>query len=230
MAHKKAFKTLHIAREHMTNQISYISLIDKIIEKASINLLDKNNQEIKIHHSFFGIENKEMVWLEVFGFFNKLKKYGCFDNIENIKESYIFNNIDIDILNEYKKNLIEIKEKGENADYLKLKLKDKDIKFEDDKARLLIEGRIVELPPYKNEHYFCRAVFEYNANEPIDWSIIYEKVTGYYENFFGKPSPSKRNWRIIYDVLTNLNKRIKETINTNDDLFVWQEKTVKRQY
>lgn len=109
-------------------------------------------------------------------------------------------------------------------------LKSAEIKYDDDNATLEIGNKKCQIPPYKNEHYFCRAMYEHGTNEPIDWSGIYEKMTGYYEAYYGKPSATRANWRVVYDTMDALNKRIKEVVNTDDELFIWQEKTVKRNY
>jgi len=111
-----------------------------------------------------------------------------------------------------------------------IELKSQIIEFDDDKAIIKIGKLNVALPPYKNEHYFCRSAFEYPAKEPIDWSIIYEKMTGYYEAYYGKSLEIRENWRLVYDTMRAVNERIKEVINTNDNLFTWQEKTLKRNY
>lgn len=109
-------------------------------------------------------------------------------------------------------------------------LKSTEVKYDDDKATLEIGNKKCQIPPYKNEHYFYRAIDEHGANEPVDWSIIYEKMTGYYEIYYGKPQKTRENWRLVYDTMRALNKRIKRTINTDDNFFTWQEKTVKRNY
>lgn len=101
------------------------------------------------------------------------------------------------------------------------------IEFLDDEALLKLGDKKCSLPPYKNEHFFCRAAFEYQINEPIDWSIIYEKITGYYQEHFGKSKDTRENWHRVYDTMEAINKRAKELLNI-EKLFVWQEKTVKR--
>lgn len=109
-------------------------------------------------------------------------------------------------------------------------LKDLEIKYNDNGANLEIGDTVCQLPPYKNEHYFCRAIFSYDVNKPVDWSEIYEAITGYYEKYYGKPQKVKENWRIVYDAMEAVNKRVQKVIKTNDKLFTWQEKTVKRNY
>lgn len=111
-----------------------------------------------------------------------------------------------------------------------IRLDSQKVIFNNHKAIIEIGNIIIQIPPNKNEHYFCRAMFVYKANKPIDWSVIYEKITGYYKEFFGKPQRTRQNWRIVYDAMDALNHRIRKAINTEDNLFTWQEKTVKRNY
>jgi len=101
------------------------------------------------------------------------------------------------------------------------------VEFLDEEVILKLGDKKCALPPYKNEHFFCRATFEHQINEPIDWSIIYEKMTGYYEEHFGKPKDARENWHRVYDTMEAINKRVKELLDI-EKLFVWQEKTIKR--
>ena len=101
------------------------------------------------------------------------------------------------------------------------------VEFIDSEAILKAGDTKCQLPPFQNEHFFCRAAFEYMANEVIDWSVIYEKMTGYYEKYYGKPMESRENWRIVYDAMEALNNRVEKGLGI-DKLFIWQEKTVKR--
>jgi hypothetical protein len=110
---------------------------------------------------------------------------------------------------------IEGVKKGEKTEFL------------DNEVLIKFENKKCSLPPFKNEHFFCRATYEYPINEPVDWSIIYEKMTGYYEQYYGKPQNKRENWRIVYDAMEALNKRVKEVLGI-EKLFTWKEKTVQR--
>lgn len=105
-----------------------------------------------------------------------------------------------------------------------------DITFDDDKAQLLIGKKVCQLPPTKNGHYLCRAMFEHPAETPVDWSIIYEKMNGYYEHYYGKPFGNRAQWRSVYDTMLGVNDVVKEVVNTDDDLFTWSEKTIRRNH
>lgn len=104
------------------------------------------------------------------------------------------------------------------------------VNFNDNKAQLMIDDLIIQLPPYKNEHYLCRVMYTHTTNEPVDWSEVYEQMTGYYEAYYGKLPVTRASWRIVYDTMVALNNRIKEVANTDNVLFTWQEKTIQRKY
>ncbi len=111
----------------------------------------------------------------------------------------------------------------EKVEY-KLKLGSQKITFDDNKAEISAGNKHCSLPPFKNEHYFCRAMFEYPTNEPMDWSIVYEKMTS------SEPTSEKQNLRAVQDTMYAINNRIKEVLNTEDDLFTWQNKSIKRNF
>ena len=99
-------------------------------------------------------------------------------------------------------------------------------KFIDDEPAIYIGRDKIQLPPTLNEHFLCRAMFSRKSNEVVDWSVIYEQITGYYREFCDEPLTIRENWRVIYDAMLAVNKRFREEFN--EDLFVWQEKTIKR--
>ena len=69
----------------------------------------------------------------------------------------------------------------------------------------------------------------YKIDEEVDWSVVWEKMTGYDTNP-DKPEPKKEDWRTVYDTMNALNNRIKECVNTDNNLFAWKDKTVRRNY
>ena len=102
------------------------------------------------------------------------------------------------------------------------------LQFIDKEAVLKINNISIQLPPHKNEHWFCQAAFEYSPNEPVDWDELYEKMSGSYELFFGKPKGTKTNWRKVYDTMEAINNRVVE--RGFSKIFTWQEKTIRRLY
>jgi len=102
------------------------------------------------------------------------------------------------------------------------------ISFDDTKPSIIIGDKECGLPPYKNEHYFCRAIFQYPAKEFVDWSIIFESMDKVLNSVTTKDS--RRDKRMVQDTMYAINKRIKEIINTDDELFSWKEKSITRNY
>ena len=146
----------------------------------------------------------------------QLKDIQCLDRLGR----FAGEKIEIEINRErfkifYKKHLREQKTQSDKVEFL------------DEESVLKLGDKKCPLPPYKNEHFFCRAAFEHQINEPIDWSIIYEKMTGYYGEHFGKSKDTRENWHRVYDTMEAINKRAKELLDI-EKLFVWQEKTIKR--
>lgn len=98
------------------------------------------------------------------------------------------------------------------------------VEFDDNEAVLVCGSKRCQLPPFKNEHYFCRAVFEYPVNEPVDWSLVFEKMTGHLK---GEEDLPKKGWRKVYDTMEAINKRAGNVLGV-PNLFVWREKTITR--
>jgi hypothetical protein len=94
--------------------------------------------------------------------------------------------------------------------------------FVDHEATLMLGDAVAQLPPMKNEHCLCRAMFKYRINEPVDWSLPYEEMTG--DQRIENHEKAKR---MVYDTTKSLNSRAKEHLGI-DELFSWQGKTIKR--
>lgn len=100
----------------------------------------------------------------------------------------------------------------------------KESAFDDTKTALTVNGVICALPPYKNEHYFCREMYKYLRGEAVDWSSVYEAMQGR-----AKDADEKKK-RMVYDTMKAVNRRIQETLKTEDDLFVMREKSIIRMF
>lgn len=169
--------------------------------------------------------NKQFACIEV-----GLSKIMVDDDLPNIQP----NGFHLEILPKFKEIYEEFKNKTKKIQIpketvQKVSLKSQKIRFDDDQAMLQIGKQNVSMPPYKNEHYFCRAMFEYLVKEPIDWSIIYPKIT-HKELEYKDDHKTKQEKRMVQDTLYRINNRIKKIINTNDALFHWQGKTIQRNY
>lgn len=132
-------------------------------------------------------------------------------------------------IQQLEKSLYPTEKELENKQPLKkVNLKSVSITYDDDKPSIQINKQPVPLPPYKNEHYLCRAIFQYPAKEFIDWSIIFEAMDKVLNSTSKKDS--QKDKRMVQDAMYAVNNRIKEVINTDDDLFTWKEKSIRRNY
>jgi hypothetical protein len=102
--------------------------------------------------------------------------------------------------------------------------------FDDKEPAILIGEARIPIPPFQNEHYFCRAMFKKKVRSAVDWSIIYEKIQENYHSEYGKPLKIRDNWRPIYDTMIRINNRIKSELKITNDLFSWKDLTVKRNF
>ncbi len=119
---------------------------------------------------------------------------------------------------------IVVKEAENNSKMTPLvQVKPGDVSFDDDRATISFKGKSCQLPSFKNQHFFSKAMFEQATGEPVDWSIIYEKITGI-------PSKEKdKDKRMVYDTYESLNKRVYEVLSI-EGLFSWDNKSIKRNY
>jgi len=108
-------------------------------------------------------------------------------------------------------------------------LKGQVVSYDDKEIAVKVGNFGVLLPASKNEQFFCRAMFKYPASQPVDWTIVYQEITGLEPSFDNKKQ-MQRNKRTVQDTMYRVNNRIKEDLDINDNLFVWDEKTVKRLY
>ena len=116
------------------------------------------------------------------------------------------------------------------SESIKESLKGKTISFDAEKAKLCIGDMECQLPPYKNEHYLCKIMFQHPVDEPVEWQDIYDAMARSIEKYSEKVKDTKENRRPVYDAMLAVNGRVKELLNTDDDFLRWQEKTVIRKF
>lgn len=136
-------------------------------------------------------------------------------------------------LKTYEDSILDIKEVRSRIKQLQkelskkkniVKLKNRKIYFDNDSAKIRVDDLDCPLPPYGNEHFFCREAFKYKKGEWIDWSVIYEGMTN------DEPKDKIKNKRTIIDTVYAINKRVSEVINTDDDLFSRKDGAIKRSF
>lgn len=97
------------------------------------------------------------------------------------------------------------------------------VEFLDNEPALKCADKKCPLPPFKNEHFLCRVMFEYPINEAVDWSIVAEEMDKLAMSTTGK----EKIKRSLYDTVRAINERVKEIFGI-DKLFDWTKKTIKR--
>ena len=121
-----------------------------------------------------------------------------------------------------------LKIKGETSKSVKQKgaisLKGRKVSYDESKSTIFVDNKACPLPPAKNEDYLARAMFKRLIDEPVDWSIIYEEMSG------DEAKNSEINRKSVRDTMDRLNKRVKKIIGTNDELLTWENKTLKRKF
>lgn len=121
---------------------------------------------------------------------------------------------------------MEILHKYEDKKTPKKTLKNSVVRFDDTIPAIFVDEVEIPLPEYGKEHYFCRAVWKRKANEAVDWSKVYNEMEGKSSDFI----PDKNLWRYVYDAKNDVNKRVKDITGTTENLFDWNDKTIKRLY
>lgn len=106
-------------------------------------------------------------------------------------------------------------------------LSDKKVVFNDAETSIFVGDVRIKLPAFKNEHTFCRVMFGVPPNQPVDWSIVAENITGEEIGMVGDIEKKKRTVR---DTMYALNERIRTVLNSEDNLFDWKNKTIRRLY
>jgi hypothetical protein len=132
-----------------------------------------------------------------------------------------------DALLSEKRSLLGVESPSNSASEL-LSLTGQQITFKDAEAQIVVGSVTCQLPPFKNEHYFCRVMFSQPVGKPIDWSDVYEKLSG----IKGTPETlgNKTDKRTVQDTMYAVNNRIKDTFHTDDSLFTWEQLTIKRNF
>lgn len=134
-------------------------------------------------------------------------------NIEDEKEYLI---LWIDGITELKKNFKKSF----------LDISDEIVSSFDKKLSKIVFGNMeINLPPAQDEFNFCRVMFNYNINEPIDWSVVWEKMDNVIDEI-----PEKTTKKKLLDITYRINKRIEKKIGHRKNLFAWKKNTISRNY
>lgn len=110
-----------------------------------------------------------------------------------------------------------------------ISLKGQSISYDSKKSAVLIGEYKVFLPIDQNEDNLCQVMFKHQVEEKVDWVDVFTRIKGLEPSFESKKIMTK-NKTCIRDTVLRLNKRIKQALNTQDDLLGWDNKHVRRLY
>ena len=118
-----------------------------------------------------------------------------------------------------------------------IRLSEHKIDFNDAEATVIVANRKSWIPQALNEHLLCRVMFDAPVRTAVDWSVIYEKMTGNDPHRKGSKSKSRSaakeieaHTRMVRDAMHAANTRLQHDLNTKDELFLWENKSVIRQF
>ncbi len=93
--------------------------------------------------------------------------------------------------------------------------------FDDDRAIISLGTKECQLPPYKNEHLLCQAMFKYKVGENVDASTVFEIMKGEDSTFDTKEK------RMIKDTVNAINERVDKVLGLQA-IFKREQQTLKR--
>lgn len=200
-----------------------IDIIDILLRK---NLTSDNNL-ITVHVAEIpSLTQNSLGCGEFEDFITRLKNKGV--GVQIIKQSgasYKIKKLDTETENALllEKQILHGIEKKTDSDNKPTSLAGQPSMLKDTEAQIAIGPIACQLPPFQNEHDFCRVMFKYKVGESVDWSVIFEQMSGNAE-VIGDDG----NKRTVQDTMYAINNRVKKDLNTEDNLFTWKNKSVKR--
>lgn len=134
----------------------------------------------------------------------------------------------LDLLLLHKSNAV--KSIKENSKTINLNTSTLHSEFDSEKSILKIDGHEIEIPPFKNEFYLCKVMFEKEIGQPVSWDEIYEEMTS--DPALGTDKIDRQKLkRKLYDTREALHTRIRTQLgNYEITLFEQVNKTVIRKF
>jgi hypothetical protein len=102
-----------------------------------------------------------------------------------------------------------------------------DLVFIDETGILKLGETSIELPALKNEHLLCRVMFKQPINKMVDWSAVYEEMSGEELNKVSFPDEYWKAWHSLYSTTKALNTRVNERLGI-ERLVKWKDNTLQR--
>lgn len=107
-------------------------------------------------------------------------------------------------------------------------LKGRKITYDETKQIIFIDAIPCTLMPSRNESDLAKVMFKKEIGQFVDWSILYEEITGI--EALGIDKQNQKRQKMLRDTKDRLNKHIKHVVNTEDNLLSWKNKSISRNY
>lgn len=130
--------------------------------------------------------------------------------------------------NNFLKLAFEIRRNCEGQPILE-NLQDKSISFDNETGILKIGDKNCQLPPFKKEHFFCGKMFSFRKEEPVDWSLVYQEMRERDPVDFKGEETAKAK-KAVEDAMYSINRRVREIMKTEDDLFSSKNLAIRRNF
>lgn len=202
----------------------------EIVIAHIINLYEKYGTEQVVLY-FSSIEDPEIdvlrtiCALEFEGLIDMLQLSN--DKVEWVDKDNIFVRLVTDI-KKIKEALSRPEQKLEIADpekTAKVSLKDITIRFNLDNGNLTLGSKIIPLGTDTDQYYVCKFMFDekIELHKSYPWDEIYELMTG-------DDNPDPKRWKKVNNAMTAVVDKVKRALNTENKLFDYKNKGVRRNY
>jgi len=103
------------------------------------------------------------------------------------------------------------------------------ISFDEKTSSIILDGIACELPHDKNGAAFCKVLLSESQSKPMSWDQIAQEIEG--ETFnLSRIEDQEKKRRSIQDTMYDVNRRVRDKMNTDDDLFTWKGKSISRNF
>lgn len=220
--------SLKFDKEHSSLFDGFVTTFNHEIEYAYKNWFEAVKNYLHAHKENFLLfeieENPALPFFEELGksrylIDRELSNLGITTLKEKVKECL---SSQIKILRKYVATNLD-KRKGD-AKKETFSLSNKVIMFDEALSVIKFGRKTCPLPPAKNESCLAKVMLSRKPGEFVDWSIVYQEMTG--DSELG----GKENLKSVRDTMYHLNKRIKEDTGATTDFLGWKNKSLKRNY
>lgn len=193
-----------------------------VLEARDISLTEAKNLIVAINH-FVGNDETFIVFLNgsIFKYKNEVVTMEFTDSLEALEGISLSDEKENLILWIYR--TIDL-EKRFNDKFFNIS--ELVSKFDKKFSKIIFGNREIHLPSNKNEFNLCRVMFEQEVNDPLDWSVVWNRTEYLDEDFLTEIINKKR----LRDTSNLINNRIKKELGVKKNLFSWKGNAISRNF